>query len=1091
MAKRKDDGDSSANPPTAAKRIRSAPGFRLAPNNDDVHTSSDLNTDIPPPTKNHGARTGFRAARSREPNSVASGSSAGPTNSRITSLAVGGNGRLKAKRKDRSHHDAQMTADPGSTSTIPAPDSKLLEWLSFRDAALDEILRHDGLGDFLDHQYCVACNNEIGIFKCKDCLSGCRLRCRACMVKAHQDTPLHRIERWTGQFFDKACLKDLGLRIQLGHSGGVCPCPSPGPPNFMVFDISGIHTVNVDYCECPKDDALDRKTQLLRQGWFPATFSRPNTVFTFDCLDTYHEHTLQGKGTLYDFYHFLLRKTDNANLSNTIYRYKEIHRVFRIWRNLMILKRAGRGHDPEGVDSTPPGSLTVECPACPHPDRNLPENWDQPGPLMFLYILYLAVDANFKLKGKERGLKDVELMPGWGPFVEETAYQDFIANYVDQPEINTCESEHDAIVRAQTRCTPGYAVSGVGVVICSRHSLIRRNGAGDLQKGEKYCNMDFLIFATLVGVIVTWILITYDIGCQWSKNFRSRMSEFPEHMRIKPGTKVDVAIPSWHINSHGERCRKDFCLGYTKGAGRTCGEEVEITWSHTNSLAPSAREMAPGARHDTLNDHWNGWNFRKIVGFRIHFAKRFKEAALMCAKHRETFKKFSATFPSEVTKKWEQMVERWEADPKSPNPYDEPEKATTLQDARLELARQENSQLASGRAPRHKVTLMGFFSMGFDIEDQQFILKSELSKSKGKKTSKQLADLEKKKSALIRRIQIWRPVQLAYTPQVAPLLPLLQGIDDMANQYANPESATLFFPSSLPPDIRQLPELKEIRDAERSLREPQAHDALADVRRLRRIIQGLWQFKKLNVSGTGNKPNTRMLGSYSQIEHKLQRAANRYRVAYTALMALDPDGKWRECLKELKPTDLRGPGRDPENLEDSKTSNGRFTPSWIWLVPRPPQEKGDDQTEEEFNDTMRAEWAQTRARMCRWDEELLILQEEMRRVLAFFEWKASWWLEQGNRRRNLESSVESGLIAYAHKQANICLRMAARCAIDWLPILKEHGIIPTWNVRYSGVIVTSTEANITSDSEDDEGLDGADNKSDTSVLDVDETFDFN
>ena len=86
----------------------------------------------------------------------------------------------------------------------------------------------------------------------------------------------------------------------------------------MVFDTSGIHSVNIDYCECPKDDALDRRTQLLRQCWFPATFTRPNTAFTFDCLDMFHEHTLQGKGNLYDFYHLLLRKTDNANVSDTI-----------------------------------------------------------------------------------------------------------------------------------------------------------------------------------------------------------------------------------------------------------------------------------------------------------------------------------------------------------------------------------------------------------------------------------------------------------------------------------------------------------------------------------------------------------------------------------------------------------------------------------------------------------------------------------------------------------------------------------------------------------------------------------------------------
>lgn len=45
--------------------------------------------------------------------------------------------------------------------------------------------------------------------------------------------------------------------------------------------------------------------------------------------------------------------------------------------------------------------------------------------------------------------------------------------------------------------------------------------------------------------------------------------------------------------------------------------------------------------------------------------------------------------------------------------------ATTLQDARLELAREENAQLALGRAPRHKVSMIGFFSTGFDIEEQQ------------------------------------------------------------------------------------------------------------------------------------------------------------------------------------------------------------------------------------------------------------------------------------------------------------------------------------------------------------------------------------
>ena len=49
-------------------------------------------------------------------------------------------------------------------------------------------------------------------------------------------------------------------------------------------------------------------------------------------------------------------------------------------------------------------------------------------------------------------------------------------------------------------------------------------------------------------------------------------------------------------------------------------------------------------------------------------------------------------------------------------------KDLTLQDVHLKLVWNEMQQLAAGCAPCHKVTLMGFFGMGFDIEDQQYVL---------------------------------------------------------------------------------------------------------------------------------------------------------------------------------------------------------------------------------------------------------------------------------------------------------------------------------------------------------------------------------
>lgn len=52
----------------------------------------------------------------------------------------------------------------------------------------------------------------------------------------------------------------------------------------------------------------------------------------------------------------------------------------RIWRHLKMLKHAGHGQDPLGTEGTQEGELAVECPACPHPGRNLPDGWEDAPP---------------------------------------------------------------------------------------------------------------------------------------------------------------------------------------------------------------------------------------------------------------------------------------------------------------------------------------------------------------------------------------------------------------------------------------------------------------------------------------------------------------------------------------------------------------------------------------------------------------------------------------------------------------------------------------------------------------------------------------
>ena len=53
----------------------------------------------------------------------------------------------------------------------------------------------------------------------------------------------------------------------------------------------------------------------------------------------------------------------------------------------------------------------------------------------------------------------------------------------------------------------------------------------------------------------------------------------------------------------------------------------------------------------------------------------------------------------------------------------------------------------------------------------------------------------------------------------------------------------------------------------------------------------------------------------------------------------------------------------------------------------------------------------------RFSEEVLLLREEMRRVLEFLKWQENWWMTQGTRRTGLQATVAEGLLAYAQKQA--------------------------------------------------------------------------
>ena len=74
-----------------------------------------------------------------------------------------------------------------------------------------------------------------------------------------------------------------------------------------------------------------------------------------------------------------------------------------------------------------------------------------------------------------------------------------------------------------------------------------------------------------------------------------------------------------------------------------------------------------------------------------------------------------------------------------------------------------------------------------------------------------------------------------------------------------------------------------------------------------------------------------------------------------------------------------------------------------------------------------------------------MLQEEMRRVLAYFDWKADWWRNQGGQRTNIDDpAISSGIKAYAEKRKN----KGTQEAYIWPTLGVVQDIWPWWRRRY-------------------------------------------
>ncbi|KAF8426143.1 hypothetical protein L210DRAFT_3615035 [Boletus edulis BED1] len=502
-----------------------------------------------------------------------------------------------------------------------------MEWE--REEFLPELIRLEGRCGF---ETCTVFKTHPATYCCHDCLT-LDLYCKDCILPRHASQPLHRIKVHFTIYTKEQVLM---AGIQLGHPTG-SPCCLPKPPHsddFVIVHGNGIHSVTLRLCGC--ETAATPTQQLLRYPLFPASTDKPRTAATFSVLEEYHLLSLESKVSAHHYYTSLTRRSDNTGLSPPKERYEQFMRMAREWRHLKMLKRSGRGRGPRGANGTKQGECAILCPACPQPGKNLAEDWDKvPKDKEWLYALFLAIDANFRLKRRaaSQDAVDPSLSKGWSYFAEEEPYKLYLH---------------------------GRAGIAQEVLVTEKNTALKSFN------------------------------VSYDIACQWTRHLWERMNTLPRSMHFPyEEKKVAAFVPKFHLPAHIPECHWKYSFNSIKGVGRTGGEAPERGWSTLNAAASSTKEMGPGHRRDALDDLIGDSNWKKFIGFGGSILLKLKEAVPERSEHQDDLREFEASrseqYGTQLTK-WKQDIEAWENDMSKPNPFEVKSHPITQASVRLQLA---------------------------------------------------------------------------------------------------------------------------------------------------------------------------------------------------------------------------------------------------------------------------------------------------------------------------------------------------------------------------------------------------------------------
>ncbi|KAF9006888.1 hypothetical protein BDZ89DRAFT_1144615 [Hymenopellis radicata] len=978
-----------------------------------------------------------------------------------------------AAEESGSHVDVEPDASTGKRKRFPS-DDPMGQWHQWLDVFLEETLRKHGLGDATLQPRCSSCQIDLDVseerdpepmegqprvsrerpYRCRSC--GDFVECKRCCLTRHERSPLHVIKVWREGTWERTTLRELGLVYQIGHGGAPCPYPDQTPRLMTVLHVTGVHVVAFRYCGCSAADTIHHIQQLLRTSWYPATTQRPSTCMTMEVLELYRRLKVIATVNVRDFVTTLESATDPYETEWTPDRYKGFALASRQYTFLMRARRSGVVHD-GGLELAAPGALIVECWACPRPGVNLPKDWENVAEkYQYRFRRIVSMDANFRMSSKLKveAQPDLPLYDGLGVQMPMEQYAEWLRSYVTEEEVSNCAT-FAALMQKDTWFTVGLRWSGVIGVICARHEIML--GLGDLQKGERYKNTDFVLYTVLARMGLKEVAVTYDIACQYKKNFFARIEALPDRLRALDIPALSWGLPVWHGNVHDPYCEAAESLKYMVGAGKTDGEGPE----------------------------------RKNIRLGYTLFRRLKLALQERTIQVEAFRAVARGVTEEQSSAWSKIVLDWLADPKKKNPYIAPkgQAGPTEAEVRRDLRKQEEQEAAADKSPpeeeeaaeervsaaarggrtgtnkrkkkRSNAATMsetGFLMLGARLEASQHRLREEKT---GTLTVDRQTKIHEHRHAATLKMKEFRKWQSKFMPAVAAILEEEEEERRESNCPFPPvEDVELYMPStfgSLKEEDRKRVCSLRLFEKEAALRRGQCGDALQSLRRALLSHRHFVNYRNANV--TGQSATTRAATLIRTLSARVKLTARRYRFSRSALEAIvgaegcggflelleedvevmDVEESDADAVRELaslngRPSRVTAKGSKGKEKEKHKKKRRdapgetRRLMSWIWTANGGPGE--DD--EEYVHESVRIDWSKALARKTRWGEEVETLKEEMRRVLRTLTWEEALW-----RRRaaadtsHLKMEERGGRRAYALQQAKDRARIREEFVALW------------------------------------------------------------